>query len=317
MSLLDADGLFPAGQNDKSTSVDGAGSDASNSLYINVVPRLGTRSAWSSKATDIAQRCGMHNIERVERGIRYQLKGVDSGTVPHDVKDKIARVLHDRMTETIIDLPQQLDMLFATAQPAPLVTVRVLEEGIDALTTHNQSMGLALSPDELDYLDQNFSLLQRNPSDAELMMFAQANSEHCRHKIFNADWSVDGQSQEHSLFGMIRHTHQCSPDGVLSAYHDNAAVIAGSEAHRWLIAADGHYTSFQEPVHIQIKVETHNHPTAISPFPGAATGSGGEIRDEGAVGNGSKPKAGLCGFTVSNLDVSRLAPTLGERHRQA
>ena len=164
-------------------------------------------------------------------------------------------------------------------------------------------MGLALSPDELDYLDQNFSLLQRNPSDAELMMFAQANSEHCRHKIFNADWSVDGQSQEHSLFGMIRHTHQCSPDGVLSAYHDNAAVIAGSEARRWMIAADGHYTSFHEPVHIQIKVETHNHPTAISPFPGAATGSGGEIRDEGAVGNGSKPKAGLCGFTVSNLDV--------------
>ena len=164
-------------------------------------------------------------------------------------------------------------------------------------------MGLALSADELDYLEQSFSRLQRNPSDAELMMFAQANSEHCRHKIFNASWTLDGIEQDYSLFGMIRHTHKTSPDGVLSAYHDNAAVIQGTEAHRWMIGPDGHYTSAHEPTHIQIKVETHNHPTAISPFPGAATGSGGEIRDEGAVGNGSKPKAGLCGFSVSNLAI--------------
>lgn len=319
LSLLDANGVFEASEvkvselkaheqekqheHSEITSTDNSRSDTSTALYINVVPRLGTRSAWSSKATDIAQRCGMHNIKRIERGIRYQLKGIEDSTLSGDVKKQIEMTLHDRMTETLIDLPQHLDTLFSTAQPAPLVTVNVLEEGIDALRMHNKAMGLALSPDELDYLEQNFSRLQRNPSDAELMMFAQANSEHCRHKIFNADWSVDAQAQEHSLFGMIRHTHQCSPDGVLSAYHDNAAVIEGSEACRWMVGPDGHYTGIDEPAHIQIKVETHNHPTAISPFPGAATGSGGEIRDEGAVGNGSKPKAGLCGFSVSNLAV--------------
>ena len=270
---------------------------------INVVPRLGTRSAWSSKATDIANRCGMHSVQRIERGIAFDLAGFDKDAVSQEKRHTIVALLHDRMTETIVDLPGQLGVLFAHNNPAPLVNIDVLGKGLEALQKHNSEMGLALSADELEYLESSFSTLQRNPSDAELMMFAQANSEHCRHKIFNANWTLDGVPQENSLFGMIRHTYACSPQGVLSAYHDNAAVIEGSEARRWMIDAQGHYSSFAEPAHIQIKVETHNHPTAISPFPGAATGSGGEIRDEGAVGNGSKPKAGLCGFTVSNLAI--------------
>lgn len=272
-------------------------------LLVSIVPRLGTRSAWSSKATDIIHRCGMSAVVRVERGVQYHFPDLDSADLNDEALKSITNVLHDRMTEAVMQIPEQLDLLFATTTPAPLVRINVLQEGVTALQAHNVEMGLALSPDELDYLDASFSTLQRNPSDAELMMFAQANSEHCRHKIFNASWTLDGQAQEHSLFGMIRYTHQCSPDGVLSAYHDNAAVIEGYNASRWFAGADGSYSATQEPVHIQIKVETHNHPTAISPFPGAATGSGGEIRDEGAVGNGSKPKAGLCGFTVSNLAI--------------
>ena len=289
LSLLNANGVFQP---------------QPEALAFNVVPRLGTRSPWSSKATDIAQRCGMSAIARIERGICYQLEGLEKDALTDAQHHAIGALLHDRMTETTVQLPEQLDNLFTQGEPAPMVTVRVLEQGAEALQQHNEAKGLALSADELDYLDENFAMLQRNPSDAELMMFAQANSEHCRHKIFNADWTLDDVEQEHSLFGMIRHTHQCSPDGVLSAYHDNAAVIEGSEARRWMIGPDGHYHSVQEPTHIQIKVETHNHPTAISPFPGAATGSGGEIRDEGAVGNGSKPKAGLCGFSVSNLAIA-------------
>lgn len=270
---------------------------------VSVVPRLGTRSAWSSKATDIVRRCGMTEVVRVERGIQYLFSELGSQEPGEVSRAQAQALLHDRMTESVIDLSQQLDSLFAIASPAPLVTIPVLEEGRVALEEHNRQMGLALSSDELDYLEQSFARLKRDPSDAELMMFAQANSEHCRHKIFNASWSLDGEAQSESLFGMIRHTHKTSPEGVLSAYHDNAAVIEGSTAQRWLAGPDGHYQATEEPVHIQIKVETHNHPTAISPFPGAATGSGGEIRDEGAVGNGSKPKAGLCGFTVSNLNI--------------
>ena len=288
LSLLDAKDSFTA---------------SDSGLTLNVVPRLGTRSAWSSKATDIAQRCGMQTIQRIERGISFNLSGIKADDISPAVHDDITALLHDRMTETMIELPAQMPSLFAKADPAPLVEVNLLENGIDALHRHNQAMGLALSDDELIYLEENFSRLQRNPSDAELMMFAQANSEHCRHKIFNASWTLDGVEQAHSLFGMIRHTHAESPDGVLSAYHDNAAVIEGAEVKRWMIGADGVYHSVEESAHIQIKVETHNHPTAISPFPGAATGSGGEIRDEGAVGNGSKPKAGLCGFSVSNLAI--------------
>ncbi|NND91539.1 MAG: phosphoribosylformylglycinamidine synthase, partial [Granulosicoccus sp.] len=270
---------------------------------ISVVPRLGTRSAWSSKASDIVRRCGMSAVKRVERGVQYHFAGLESNALSEQGRREVTRLLHDRMTESVIDLPEQQELLFATSSPAPLVSIPVLEQGRAALEVHNAKQGLALSPDELDYLEASFSRLQRNPSDAELMMFAQANSEHCRHKIFNASWTLDGQPQSQSLFGMIRNTYRASPDGVLSAYHDNAAVIQGSTAHRWMAGPEGVYEASEEPVHIQIKVETHNHPTAISPFPGAATGSGGEIRDEGAVGNGAKPKAGLCGFTVSNLNI--------------
>ncbi|MDB4222347.1 phosphoribosylformylglycinamidine synthase [Granulosicoccus sp.] len=269
---------------------------------VTIVPRLGTRSAWSSKASDIIHRCGMTDIKRVERGVQFHFADIEPASVSGEARHNIVACLFDRMTETELDM-NEADLIFRQSEPAPLVTIDVLGEGRAALDSHNSENGLALSPDELSYLEDNFSALKRNPSDAELMMFAQANSEHCRHKIFNADWTLDGDAQDMTLFGMIRHTHKTSPDGVLSAYHDNAAVIEGSEAQRWLPRADGIYRAEVEDVHIQIKVETHNHPTAISPFPGAATGSGGEIRDEGAVGNGSKPKAGLCGFTVSNLNI--------------
>jgi phosphoribosylformylglycinamidine synthase len=195
-------------------------------------------------------------------------------------------------------------LLFAQAEPAPLTCVDLLGGGRAALATANRELGLALAEDEIDYLTDCFTRLARNPTDVELMMFAQANSEHCRHKIFNADWVIDGVPQDRSLFAMIRHTHACHPGNVLSAYSDNAAVMSGFPAGRFFPdPADGQYRYHIEPVHILMKVETHNHPTAISPFPGAATGSGGEIRDEGATGRGAKPKAGLCGFSVSNLRI--------------
>jgi len=278
-----------------------------NSAYTTsvwVYPRAGTISPWSSKATDIIHNCGLQSVNRVERAIEYELAGFDvsrlsSSGLPMDV----TLPLHDRMIESVsLDKPDE-QSLFVNQQPAPLTRIGLLDGGRAALVEANHTLGLALSEDEIDYLHDNFSKLNRDPSDAELMMFAQANSEHCRHKIFNASWTLDGKSREHSLFGMIRNTHKVSPQGVLSAYHDNAAVIEGYEAQRWLPNSDAHYQIYSEPTHIQIKVETHNHPTAISPFPGAATGSGGEIRDEGATGNGSKPKAGVCGFSVSNLEI--------------
>lgn len=267
--------------------------------YI-VVPRFGTISPWSSKATDIAHSCGLSGIERLERGIVYRVTGRASATD----RLSIAEQLHDRMTETVIDDLAAADTLFKRESPQPLATINLLDDGRSALEAANQTLGLALSDDEVDYLLNNFRRMQRNPTDVELMMFAQANSEHCRHKIFNADWVVDGETQDSSLFKMIRNTHAVSPGGVLSAYHDNAAVITGSKGTRFLpVPKTGRYERTSEDIHVQIKVETHNHPTAISPFPGAATGSGGEIRDEGATGNGSKPKAGLCGFSVSNLKI--------------
>jgi len=265
-----------------------------------VSPRLGTISPWSSKATDILHNCGLSAVTRVERVIEYGFIGLES----HQAQDpQLHALLHDRMTESIDNEPPAPEALFRNEQPERLTRIDILGDGIAALIDANHTLGLALSEDEIGYLFDNFSKLDRNPSDAELMMFAQANSEHCRHKIFNASWTIDGKAQAHSLFGMIRNTHKVSPDGVLSAYHDNAAVIEGYDTHRWLPGKDQQYQILQEPAHIQIKVETHNHPTAISPFPGAATGSGGEIRDEGATGNGSKPKAGVCGFSVSNLEL--------------
>jgi phosphoribosylformylglycinamidine synthase len=261
-----------------------------------VVPRIGTISPWSSKATDVAHNCGLQRVRRIERGIWYTLAG--------QVQDEPAlrAALHDRMTESVLASEAEAERLFGHAQPKPLEAIDVLSGGRAAIETANVTLGLALAPDEIDYLVESFLALGRNPTDVELMMFAQANSEHCRHKIFNAELILDGEKQPQSLFQMIRRSTLASPTGVLSAYKDNAAVIEGPEADRFFPDPDTNVYAFhREPVGILMKVETHNHPTAISPHPGASTGSGGEIRDEGAVGRGSKPKAGLTGFTVSNL----------------
>ncbi|MBK8761834.1 MAG: phosphoribosylformylglycinamidine synthase [Sulfuritalea sp.] len=266
-----------------------------------VTPRLGTISPWSSKATDIARNCGFAAVKRIERGTAYHLagKGQESALATR----RISTLLHDRMTESVLDSIDAARELFHHVAPQPLTTVDILGGGKAALVAANTGLGLALSDDEIDYLVENFGKLGRNPTDVELMMFAQANSEHCRHKIFNASWTVDGVDQPLSLFGMIRETHKAHPEGTVVAYSDNAAVIEGAQIQRFYPRADGSYQYREQLTHILAKVETHNHPTAISPFPGAATGSGGEIRDEGATGRGSKPKAGLCGFSVSDLKI--------------
>jgi phosphoribosylformylglycinamidine synthase len=269
---------------------------------LTVIPRVGTQSPWSSKATDIVHLCGVDRVRRVERGIAFSLR-VEGG-LRRPTLQAIAPLLHDRMTQTLLDRRAGVDDVFATHAPGPLRRVPLMASGRVALERANADLGLALADAEIDYLLEQFSALGRDPTDTELMMFAQANSEHCRHKIFNAAWVIDGREQPDSLFAMIRSTHAASPDGVLSAYRDNAAVIAGrTTAHLVVDPQTSTYLSPQVPVHTLIKVETHNHPTAISPFPGAATGSGGEIRDEGATGRGGRPKAGLTGFTVSNLRV--------------
>ncbi|MFB2733630.1 phosphoribosylformylglycinamidine synthase [Shewanella mangrovisoli] len=265
-----------------------------------VTPRPGTISPWSSKATDIAHNCGLGKVKRLERGVAYY---VESDTLTVEQQQTLKGLLHDRMVEVVLDDFAQADVLFKRTEPAPFKSVNVLAEGRRALEVANVEMGLALAEDEIDYLVENFVRLNRNPNDIELMMFAQANSEHCRHKIFNADWTIDGQVQPKSLFKMIKNTFETTPDHVLSAYKDNAAVMEGSVAGRFFPDPNGVYSYHTEPMHVLMKVETHNHPTAISPYPGAATGSGGEIRDEGATGRGSKPKAGLTGFSVSNLKI--------------
>ncbi|HRH81256.1 MAG TPA: phosphoribosylformylglycinamidine synthase [Thiobacillaceae bacterium] len=272
-----------------------------------VTPRLGTVSPWSSKATDIARNCDLAGVRRVERGIVYRLLGKKARPLKAEAAVPALPLLHDRMTESVLFDEHDADQLFRHIAPKPLLTVDILKGGKTggrrALERANAEWGLALSADEIDYLLENFRQAGRNPTDVELMMFAQANSEHCRHKIFNAQWVIDGKAQKDSLFGMIRHTHARRPQGTLSAYSDNASVIEGASIDRFYPDGKGVYRFSREPTHILMKVETHNHPTAISPFPGAATGSGGEIRDEGATGTGSKPKAGLSGFSVSNLDI--------------
>jgi len=270
---------------------------------ILVIPRLGTVSPWSSKATDIVSNCGLQAIKRIEHGISWQLVGPKGKPVSAEIVQAALPYLHDRMTESVLLDERMAVQLFHHVEPPPLATVDLLAGGKQALEKANADWGLALSPDEIDYLAENFKRVKRNPTDVELMMFAQANSEHCRHKIFNADWVIDGQTQPESLFSMIRHTHTMRPEGTLSAYSDNASVIEGASIGRFYPDQDHVYRFHVEPTHILMKVETHNHPTAIAPFAGAATGSGGEIRDEGAVGQGSKPKAGLAGFTVSNLRI--------------
>ncbi len=277
-------------------------------LQVLVIPRFGTISPWSSKATDIAHNCGLTQIVRIERGTLYEfsLKNAEDKSATQHIAD----LLHDRMTESVLFDVDKATLIFNEEAKRKLQEVNLDSNPKEALLDANQDMGLALAEDEIDYLIEKYSQLGRSPTDVELMMFAQANSEHCRHKIFNASWVVDGQAKEETLFGMIRNTYKHSPENILSAYSDNAAVMVGHTATRFHTDPLTHQYQFHdEDVHILMKVETHNHPTAISPFPGAATGSGGEIRDEGAVGRGSKPKAGLCGFSVSNLHLpERLQP---------
>ncbi len=281
---------------------DAPGKIGKRARCVFVVPRPGTISPWSSKATDIAIACDIDEVARIERGICY---GLDfNGKVERDDVHALVHLLFDRMTETVLDQASEAVALFESHEPAPVGMVAVKEGGRDALVAANTDLGLALSDDEIDYLVRCYGDLDRDPTDAELMMFAQANSEHCRHKIFNADWVLDGETQDGRLFGMIKSTTEKTPDGVISAYSDNAAVIEGWSGKRLMPGpGDREFRYCDEPIHILMKVETHNHPTAISPFPGAATGSGGEIRDEGATGLGAKPKAGLTGFTVSHLRI--------------
>lgn len=267
-----------------------------------VTPRPGTISPWSSKATDIVHNSGLADVVRVERGIAFYVECAVA--LSSEQRQRIAAKLHDRMIEAVFDNDDDAEQLFMHTAPRPMQSIDILNGGRQALVEANDTFGLALADDEIDYLFENFSALQRNPNDIELMMFAQANSEHCRHKIFRADWIIDGKAQDRSLFDMIRYTHQQHPEGVIKAYNDNSSVIEGPESQRFQVdMRTNHYTYQGEQQHILMKVETHNHPTAISPFPGAATGAGGEIRDEGATGRGSKPKAGLTGFSVSNLHI--------------
>ncbi len=282
-----------------------AAAPQSGSLLRLVVPRPGTISPWSSKATDILHNCGLGAVRRVERGTLYSL--ALSEALDQAAAQAVDALLYDRMTQVVFDEAAQAEALFVRAEPQPLASIDLLGKGKAALEEANVGLGLALAADEIDYLAEQFLALDRNPNDIELMMFAQANSEHCRHKIFNASWEIGGEQKPHSLFGMIRNTFAQSPGGVLSAYSDNAAVMGGHTAERFYPDSQSCTYGFSnEPIHILMKVETHNHPTAIAPFPGASTGSGGEIRDEGATGTGSKPKAGLTGFSVSNLKIPTL-----------
>lgn len=287
-----------------------AAEDVRADLAFMVVPRLGTISPWASKATDIVKNCGIEGVLRVERGTVYSL--ALKAPLTEEEAAQAAGVLHDRMTESVVARDFPAENLFVELEGRPMATVALVEEGRPALERANVEMGLALSPDEIDYLTDAFTKIGRNPTDVELMMFAQANSEHCRHKIFNARWTVDGEEREETLFGMIRRTHKMAPQGTITAYADNAAIFEGAEVTR-LYPRPGSGNEFgrvferkDEMTHTVFKVETHNHPTAISPFPGASTGSGGEIRDEGATGRGACPKAGLCGFTTSNLNLPEL-----------
>ena len=279
--------------------------EAESGLHLFLItPRIGTISPWASKATDIARNCGLGDIERIERGMAVWIKGALNA----EQKQQWAALLHDRMTESVLPDFQTASRLFAHPEAQTFACIDILGKGKDELIKANSELGLALSPDEIDYLLENYQALKRNPSDVELMMFAQANSEHCRHKIFNADFILNGEAQAKSLFRMIRDTHEASPEGTVVAYKDNSSVIEGAKIERFYPAAAENqgYRFHEEDTHIIMKVETHNHPTAIAPFAGAATGAGGEIRDEGATGRGSRPKAGLTGFTVSNLNLPDL-----------
>ncbi len=270
---------------------------------IITIPRPGTISPWASRATDIANHCGLYDIKRIERAVAVYIELKNGALLSEDQKKVLALYLHDRMTEVSIFNLDDAKALFSHLAPKPIQYAEMLEHGKKVLNDFNKNLGLALSEDEIDYLFNYFTSIKRNPTDVELMMFAQANSEHCRHKIFNADWIVDGEKQSKSLFGMIKNTHQLHPGNTVVAYSDNSSIVEGAKINRFYPNQNGVYDNHEELTHFIMKVETHNHPTAISPFSGAATGAGGEIRDEGATGRGSKPKAGLTGFSVSNLRI--------------
>jgi phosphoribosylformylglycinamidine synthase len=280
--------------------------DSQGELLL-VIPRIGTISPWASRATDIVKHCGLEAVQRVERGIAYFVQTKNGEKLTQEERQQLLPLIHDRMTEMVFASLDDAAKLYHADAPKPLSTVDILQGGKQALVQANSELGLALSPDEVDYLLENFLRMGRNPTDVELMMFAQANSEHCRHKIFNADWVIDGAQQEISLFGMIRNTHKLNPGSTVVAYSDNSSIVegqnSGEKTKRFYPRENGAYSFIEEEMHYLMKVETHNHPTAISPFAGAATGAGGEIRDEGATGSGSKPKAGLTGFSVSNLNI--------------
>jgi phosphoribosylformylglycinamidine synthase len=299
-----------------------AAADASGQLIV-VMPRLGTVSPWASKATDIARNCGL-SVRRVERVMHLHVE-CKSGlfkkaALSPEQLQQIAAALHDRMTESVAFEAQAAEKLFEDVASKPMQTVNVLSEGRAALSQANTQFGLALADDEITYLHDAFTQLGRNPTDVELMMFAQANSEHCRHKIFNAQFTIDGVAQDKSLFGMIRNTHALAPHYSVVAYSDNASVMEGGIAETFYAIFGAKTASSRHEIsansyqiqsklrHVLMKVETHNHPTAISPFAGASTGAGGEIRDEGATGRGAQPKAGLTGFTVSSLTENKFFP---------
>jgi phosphoribosylformylglycinamidine synthase len=271
-----------------------------------VVPRPGTISSWSSKATDIAHNCGLDAVTRIERGVAYDVVTRDRANLSSDDSAALLPLVHDRMTETVLNDAAEAWRLFAHVAPRPLATIPLRAQGRAALDDANAALGLALSEGEIEYLAAAFARLGRDPTDVEVTMFAQANSEHCRHKIFNASWRIDGEPQVLSLFDMIRATHAAQPRGTLVAYADNAAVAEGSVVERFYSDASGRYAAHREAAHVLMKVETHNHPTAIAPFPGAATGAGGEIRDEAATGRGAKAKAGLVGYATSHLRIPAL-----------
>ncbi|MCA1925341.1 MAG: phosphoribosylformylglycinamidine synthase [Thiobacillus sp.] len=306
--FLEVDGVLDAAADNQidAALAYGAASEmpaSQEAVQVVVTPRPGTISPWSSKATDILRNSGLAQLKRIERGVAYRLLDAAGAPLADATLNSLLPLLHDRMTEAVLPSLDAAAVLFRHVPPRGMTTVDVLAGGRAALVAANRDLGLALSDDEVDYLVENFCRIGRNPTDVELMMFAQANSEHCRHKIFNASWVIDGKSESKSLFGMIRDTHAAHPEGTVVAYSDNSSVIEGAVIDRFYPRADGGYAYSEELTHVLMKVETHNHPTAISPFPGAATGSGGEIRDEGATGIGSKPKAGLCGFSVSNLNI--------------
>jgi phosphoribosylformylglycinamidine synthase len=301
--LIDAPELPPEPERGRLLSLLSARPHASDQLADNqllVAPRPGTVTPWASKAADILERCGLGAFSRIEHATLFAVDGLPTA----ELSNASRRLLHDRMTQSIVEDLVDLDGWFEQAEPAPLGVIELGSDPAGSLARRNTELGLALSADEIEYLVEAYGQLARDPSDAELMMFAQANSEHCRHKIFNASWEVDGRPVEGSLFGLIRSTHAATPEGTLVAYDDNAAVIEGFDVEMLLTDPEqGAYRCRADRAHIQIKVETHNHPTAISPDPGAATGSGGEIRDESATGRGARPVAALCGFSVSDLRI--------------